>query len=106
MPGARGRPQTTGASPSLSLRACRVWGKIPLQPFRLNAGAGKGPGLPMSHTGVSFQIGSQDVTEPLYHLPLDGRCCHHPPGVTIEPSPRTPLQYLCSKSELPVLVTL
>ena len=106
MPGARGRPQTTGASPSPSLRACRAGGKVPLQPFLLNAGAGKGPGVPMPHTGVSFQIGSQDVTEPLYHLPLDGRCCHHPPGVTIEPSPRTPLQYLCSKSELPVLVTL
>ena len=78
MPGARERPQTTGASPSPSLRACRAGGKVPLQPFLLNAGAGKGPGLPMSHTGVSFQIGSQDVTEPLYHLPLDGRCFHIP----------------------------
>ena len=58
VPGARERPQTTGARPSLSLRACRVCGEALLPPCLVNAGAGKGPGVSMPHTGVSFQTES------------------------------------------------
>ena len=61
MPGARERPQTTGASHSLSLRACRVWGETLLQPCLVNAGASRGPGVSMAHTGVVFQTGSQGL---------------------------------------------
>ena len=55
MPGARERPQTTGASPSPSLRARRVCEEVLRELCLLNAGAGKGPGASMPHTGVSFQ---------------------------------------------------
>ena len=70
MPDARERPQTTGAGPSPSLRAHSTLGKVLLQPCLVNAGAGKGPRVSMPHTRVSFQIGSRDLTESLYHLPL------------------------------------
>ena len=60
MPGARERPQTTGASPSLSLRAHSVLGEILQQMCLLNTEASKGPGVSSPHTGVSFQIVSQE----------------------------------------------
>ena len=59
MPGAKERPQTTGARPSPNLRAHRVCGEALLPPCLVNAGAGKGPGVgPLPHAGVSFQIES------------------------------------------------
>ena len=45
-------------------------GKVLLLPCLVNAGAGKGPRVSMPHTRVSFHIGSQDLTESLYRLPL------------------------------------
>ena len=59
-PGARERPQTTGAiPPPISLRARRICAEALWQLFLLNAGAGKGPGGSTPHSGVSFQICSQ-----------------------------------------------
>ena len=70
MPGARERPQTTGASPSLSLRAHRVSGKALWQPCLMNTGASKGPGVSMPHMGSPSKLVPRDLTESLYHLPL------------------------------------
>ena len=80
MPGARERPQTTGVSPSPSLRTLRVCGEALWQLCLLDAGADKGPRVSIPHTGVSFQIGSRDVTESLYCLPLG--------QLVLPPSPR------------------
>ena len=53
MPGARERPQTTGARPSPSLRAHRVCGEVLWELCMLNAAAGKGPkGVHASHEGL------------------------------------------------------
>ena len=70
MPGAKERCQTTGASPSLSLWAHRVWEEALRQLCLVNAGAGKDPGCPCLTPGSPSRLVPGDVTGSLYCLPL------------------------------------
>ena len=47
------------------------------------------PRVSMPRTRVSFQIGSRTRLNLCTVSLWDRRCCHHPPGVTTEPSQRT-----------------
>ena len=53
-------PQTRASSPSPSLRAHSVLGEVLQQMCLLNTEASKGPGVSSPHTGVFFQIVSQE----------------------------------------------